>query len=1430
MTTTDSEKGPAGVPPGPVPPQDVLNGPDRETLARAGISSTVLDLVRATSVPDGVRFRLPDLTSSAPFEQLMYSAARRAEMAEALRAKGSNERVAKYKQPANRNGALWCPIPRADAPTVLIVEGTKGHLAAASWAGEGIEVIGINGCWGWSAGNSTPHPAMARVADRSVVVAFDADVRTNPDVNMAAERLRAHLTNHGANAVRFATLGSGTQSMDDILGELPELERTPWVDKIVTDAGDLRVMPAAERTRINAQREAEHGAAELADATRRTGLAPIPAIDKDVAAAFAYTNAATLRYDAVSGRWVTWNGVQWDRMSGDALAQAQFQMFVDLGPPVIEEKMVSGIPISTRATKWMGDYRRIKAVLGHAQSMAPLLVTNPKVWDAQPYLMTFPNGTMDLRSLEFRPSHPVDMITQVAGTVFDIGARAPEWDKFIAWAVPDKDVRRFLQRIIGYSLLGVVRHHILPCLVGATGRNGKGTFLRIMSALFGDHAGQANARLIVEGREPHDTDAGTVYGKRLAVFEETANGARWDVNSLKSLTGGDSGKVRQLYGEPYTVRPQHTLILGTNHRPNIPAGENAFWTRYREIPFTSVVEPGTAWPVDVHVIEHELPGVLNWALAGLADYWTLAKAGSDPMAAPEAVTVASADARTEGSEFSSWLAQTYVFTGSDQDTLRVQDVWERWDVHRRTVGLTNISPRAPRLIAELVVGEGQGKVTRRFDIRHAAWLDGIRQAAGAPAGPGEQGDRGKQGQTMRQTELASVSKTPGHTYQPEATEATEAKSGPFTSRDVTEEEGEERPLYKEVGQICLFASFASAGDDVSPAHTPSEAKPEANQFASEVGFASVEALSAVATGGPVALDLEGGDIKDRWRTDPAGYPRLVGLGSPGGYADTPDIPAAIEAVRRAPLLIGHNLLRFDLPVLNRAARALGIPEVDTLALATQGRLLDTMAADQLINPPPAHMKPERAMPLYSLEASAERWGTPGKTDQLPALAAEFGGYDKIPLDDVRYREYLAGDVAAHDALGRAIAPRLTPYALREMRVVAIAGMMTDAGIEVDQELNNQRVKETSTTKSTYIRILKERYGIEALRKDGKPSTAPQSTTDGRMAIVQAFGQMGVDASEIPRTGEGLPAVGKEAMRDLALRYPHRPEVQQLCSVVAGLSGVRTVYGTAQKHTHADGRVHPEILTLQASGRWSVIKPGMTVFGKRGGRVVEREIFRAGEGTLFLAADLSQIDMRAVAGHAQDPYFIDMFRDGRDAHAETALAVFGSRDRREDAKPCNHGWQYGLGVDGAVRQGIDPDLFTQFDEGMKRAFMGLCAWREGTREHVRAGGLLDNGFGRIMRPDPHRAHTQGPALMGQGTARDLMMDVILRLPSEIVKMLRIQVHDEIILEVPEKDVADVSQIVKETMTFEWCPPHGQIPVPIVGDVSKPGKNWAECYRK
>lgn len=589
---------------------------------------------------------------------------------------------------------------------------------------------------------------------------------------------------------------------------------------------------------------------------------------------------------------------------------------------------------------------------------------------------------------------------------------------------------------------------------------------------------------------------------------------------------------------------------------------------------------------------------------------------------------------------------------------------------------------------------------------------------------------------------------------------------------------------------------------------------------------------------PHVFDIEGASITERYTCDPAAYVRIVGALSGGRYRDTIDIRKAARDVAAARLSAGHNSLSFDLQALARAVPGV----IDVLALTRQRRHWDTMVGEAVLDPPEPPPGAEKdaqavahALKHYALDAVAKRHGVTGKVDDLPALAEKHGGYDRIPLDDPEYRRYLAGDVAATARILADQSDAMTDYAWREMRVAAIAGEMSAAGVLLDEPLTRERAREEDERKAERARWLADRHGLPLTSEKGKPFASPQASKPGKESLVKAFTSLGVPDAALPRTGKGAYSFGGDAMRALGEKYGG--EVAAVADAVATMAGARVVYGTALKHRQpSDGCVHPQILMFQASGRWSTTKPGLTVFGKRGGRVRERRIFRARPGHILAAFDLSQIDSRAIAVHSQDHAYLDLFSPGLDAHEIVARMVWGDaaydadpKGLRTKVKQITHGVPYGMGVPKLALSAGVPEATAQLVvDTMNYRFPRLQEWKREVRTLGEYSGVLDNGFGRRMLVQRGRSFTQSVALMGQGTARDLMMECMLRLPDDIARMLRIQVHDEIIVEIPKRNAIEVMHVIKRCMDFEWAPPGASRPVRIEADCSGFGETWEDCY--
>lgn len=576
-----------------------------------------------------------------------------------------------------------------------------------------------------------------------------------------------------------------------------------------------------------------------------------------------------------------------------------------------------------------------------------------------------------------------------------------------------------------------------------------------------------------------------------------------------------------------------------------------------------------------------------------------------------------------------------------------------------------------------------------------------------------------------------------------------------------------------------------------------------------------------ASTGAVGFDLETADASEMFTYGP-GFVRLGGLINDRGETATGnDIGALVRKLSEAESVYGHNIFAFDGPAL---AYWYGLDWDAFCAKAT-----DTDPLSRQAHPPRSRGK--SSVDEYDLNHVAARYGLEGKTDDIKRLKEKHGGYDKIPVDDPEYNAYLVGDVKASKHV-KEILPQ-GDYTRREHRIAAMMGRMTLNGFRVDRDLLETRYREGQERKQAAQEELADTHGLPlgktVMRGRGKarhevfePSASPLATNEGIAWLTGLWDRYGV--RQPPRTDNGRLSTKATLLEIIADHPKCPPELSHVLGLMGVITTTRTVYQTALTYLADDGRVHPKVSMKQASGRSSVTEPGMTVYGKHAGKHVEREIFIPDPGEVVITCDASQVDMRAIAGHSQDPNYMAMFAVGRDAHSEIATQVFGSADFRQKAKAIGHGWNYGLGARKMIEDGHDPALVRTFMNGMADRFPRLMEWREEVRAQGGRGELLDNGFGRLMRCDPNFAYTVAPALMGQGGARDLVFDSMLRLPESYWPYLRTFVHDEIVMSVPEAEAEEVMANVKAAFTTTW---RG---VPILADTTGPCLNWGAASEK
>lgn len=242
-------------------------------------------------------------------------------------------------------------------------------------------------------------------------------------------------------------------------------------------------------------------------------------------------------------------------------------------------------------------------------------------FDKNGWVLNVRNGTLDLRTGKLRSHTREDLISNLVSVDFDPNAVCELWDAFL-WRVTDQneELYAYLRRFVGYLLVGDTSDQSLHFLYGL-GANGKSVFCEVLMLLMGDYAMAASPDMIMIRRHGGiPNDIARLRGVRVALMNETAQGAKFDEAKLKDLTGGDTLTARFLHQEFFDFKPSHRIVIRGNHKPTINGTDEGIWRRLRILPFTVQIPANEQDRNLLRKLEGELSGILNWALRGCREW------------------------------------------------------------------------------------------------------------------------------------------------------------------------------------------------------------------------------------------------------------------------------------------------------------------------------------------------------------------------------------------------------------------------------------------------------------------------------------------------------------------------------------------------------------------------------------------------------------------------------------------------------------------------------------------------------------------------------------------------------------------------------------------------------------------------------------------
>ena len=338
-----------------------------------------------------------------------------------------------------------------------------------------------------------------------------------------------------------------------------------------------------------------------------------------------------------------------------------------------------------------------------------------------------------------------------------------------------------------------------------------------------------------------------------------------------------------------------------------------------------------------------------------------------------------------------------------------------------------------------------------------------------------------------------------------------------------------------------------------------------------------------------------------------------------------------------------------------------------------------------------------------------------------------------------------------------------------------------------------------------------------------------------------FGKLGLPVKK--KTASGAPSTDEEVLQELAADYPLPALILEHRSL-AKLKGTYTDKLPQMVNPHT-GRVHTSYAQAVAvTGRLSSNDPNLQNIPIRtpeGRRV--REAFIAPPGHVLVSADYSQIELRIMAHISEDPGMLKAFAEGVDIHRATASEVFGvppsevSNEQRRYAKTINFGLIYGMGAFGLAQSlGIEQKAARDYIDRYFAKFAGVRRYMDQTKALAAERGYVETVFGRrLVLPEirggsgPRRAGAERQAINApmQGTAADLIKMAMLAVQKAIdqegrASRMVMQVHDELVLEVPQAELDWARQRLPELMAGV-----AQLKVPLLAEVGV-GANWDEAH--
>lgn len=389
--------------------------------------------------------------------------------------------------------------------------------------------------------------------------------------------------------------------------------------------------------------------------------------DDDLALMFSKEHADNLRYVAKEKKWMEWGGTVWaedDILDVWDLARRLCRdISQDLDPRIVKQLKAAKV--------WPAIEKAARSDKRHA--------VTPDIWNCSSQLFNTVKVTAELKEkILVRPHQREDYITKIAPVIINPAAKCERWLTFLDEittppnGAPDKELQGYLQRMAGYFLTGEIKEQKLFFLYGKGG-NGKGVFMSTLEAVMGggDHGycKTASVETFLESNfDRHPAEIAFLRSARLVLVPDMPEGRRWNMERIKSFTGGDTQTTRFMRGNFWSFTPEFKLLIGGNNKPSLRNVNEAIKRRFVLIPFRAAI---TKPDKDLLTkLKGELEGILMWMLNG-CEQWQVH--GLRP---PDIITRATEEYLVEQDPLSQWLELRTIRKWDAQAEAGV--LWSSW--------------------------------------------------------------------------------------------------------------------------------------------------------------------------------------------------------------------------------------------------------------------------------------------------------------------------------------------------------------------------------------------------------------------------------------------------------------------------------------------------------------------------------------------------------------------------------------------------------------------------------------------------------------------------------------------------------------------------------------------------------------------------------